>query len=388
MWRSKRLDLLPPYLFVEIDRNKRAAIAAGRDVIDFGVGDPDQPTPQFIIETMSKAIHLAKNHQYALGAGSPVFRETVASYFLKRFGVSLDPDGEVLGLLGSKEGIMHLPTGVIDPGDVVLIPEPGYPVYVGGTIFAGGECHTMPLRAENGWLPVLSDIPSEVLGRTKLMYLNYPNNPTSACATLSFFEEAVAFAREHGILIAQDAAYCDLYFDPSVKPASILQVEGAKEVAIELHSLSKTFNMTGWRVAFAVGNREALASLGKVKNNADSGIFGAIQEAAVVALSNLDHPEVVAQMESYRRRRDILVSALNGAGWDVTGPLATFYVWAKCPGGVDSMTVAKRILDEADTVVIPGAGFGPCGEGFVRFALTVDEERTREAGERIGKLVW
>jgi LL-diaminopimelate aminotransferase len=220
------------------------------------------------------------------------------------------------------------------------------------------------------------------------MYLNYPNNPTSACATPAFFERAVTFAREHDVLIAQDAAYCDLYFDESVKPASILQVDGAKDVAIELHSLSKTFNMTGWRVAFAVGNREALASLGKVKNNADSGIFGATQEAAIEALSNLDHAEVRAQMESYRRRRDILIGSLKEAGWEVTAPLATFYVWAKCPGGADSMTVAKRVLDEADVVVIPGAGFGPCGEGYVRFALTVDEGRTKEAGERIGKLAW
>ena len=245
MWRSKRLGKLPPYLFVEIDRNKRAAIEAGRDVIDFGVGDPDQPTPKFIIERMSKAIHDAKNHQYALGAGSPKLRETIAAYFAKRFGVTLDPNGEVLTLLGSKEGIAHLPTGVIDPGDVVLIPEPGYPVYIGGTIFAGGECHTMALSEENGWLPVPEDIPAEVRRRAKLMYLNYPNNPTSACATLEFFERAVAFARYNEILIAQDAAYCDLYFDESVRPASILQVDGAKEVAIELHQLSKTFNMTG-----------------------------------------------------------------------------------------------------------------------------------------------
>jgi len=388
MWRSKRLDSLPPYLFVEIDRNKRAAIQAGRDVIDFGVGDPDQPTPGFIVERMSTAIRNPRNHQYALGAGSPRFRQTITDYFAKRFDVALDPDGEVLGLLGSKEGIAHLPTGVIDPGDVVLIPEPGYPVYVGGTVFAGGECHTMALSEENGWLPVLQDVPSDICRRARLMYLNYPNNPTSACATISFFENAVAFAQKHDILIAQDAAYCDLYFDPSVRPASILQVDGAKDVAIELHSLSKTFNMTGWRVAFAVGNRDALASLAKVKNNADSGIFGAIQEAAIEALCHLDHPEIRAQLESYRRRRDILVGSLKEAGWTVTAPLATFYVWAKCPNGIDSMTVAKRILDRTDVVVVPGVGFGPCGEGYVRFALTVDEQRTKQAEKRLAKLRW
>jgi len=388
MWRSTRLDKLPPYLFLEIDRKKREAIAKGRDVIDFGVGDPDQPTHAFILDRMSKAIHTAKNHKYALGAGSPEFRGTVVDYFGKRLGVALDPDGEVLALLGSKEGIAHLPTGVLDPGDVALIPEPGYPVYVGGTIFAGGECHTMPLSESTGWLPVLEEIPLAVCKRAKLMYLNYPNNPTSACATREFFKRAVAFAKEHEILIAQDAAYCDVYLDESVKPASILQVDGAKDVAIELHSLSKTFNMTGWRVAFAVGNREALASLAKVKNNADSGIFGAVQEAGMAALSNLDHPDVRGQMESYRRRRDILVGGLNEAGWDVTPPKATFYVWAKCPGGLGSMTVASRILDEADAVVIPGAGFGPCGEGYVRFALTVNEDRTRQAAERIAKLSW
>ncbi len=388
MWQAERLSQLPPYLFVEIDRKKREAIAAGRDVIDFGVGDPDQPTPRFLVDRMAEAIRKPANHRYAFGAGSLDFRRTVAEFFHRRFGVRLDPNGEIVALLGSKEGIAHLPTAVVNPGETVLVPEPGYPVYVGGTIFAGGTCHTMPLTESNGWLPVLEDIPKEVRRRAKLMYLNYPNNPTGACAPLSFFERAVAFAREHRILIAQDAAYSELYFDRDDPPPSVLQVDGAKEVAIEMHSLSKTFNMTGWRVAFAVGNREALAALAKVKSNADSGVFGAIQETAIEALNGLDRAEITGQFESYRRRRDVIVAGLREAGWSVTAPRATFYVWARCPAGHDSMSVASRLLDEADVVVVPGAGFGPCGEGYVRLAMTVDEDRTREAARRIARMSW
>ena len=429
MWQADRLSQLPPYLFVQIDRDKRAALAAGRDVIDFGIGDPDQPTPEFIVDRMAGAIRDPSNHQYALGVGSVEFRTSVAEFFEKRFGVSLDPDQEIISLLGSKEGIAHLPIAVVNPGETVLIPEPGYPVYVGGTIFAGGRCHAMPLLESNGWLPDLAAIPADVCRSAKLMYLNYPNNPTAACAPLSFFERAVAFARKHHLLIAQDAAYSELFFDPNVKPPSILQVDGARDVAIELHSFSKSFNMTGWRIAFAVGNAEALASLAKVKNNVDSGAFAAVQCAAVAALRGIDRPEIKSQIDSYRRRRDILVAGLNEGGWSVTPPQATFYVWAKCPSGLkhsptsrcgtplssplgnpstcgaprglkpgarethtgnapDSMAVASRILDEADVVVIPGAGFGPAGEGYVRFALTVDESRTAEAVRRIVQLSW
>lgn len=387
MWTAKRLSELPPYLFVEIDRRKREAIAAARDVIDFGVGDPDQPTHAFIVERMATAIRERANHRYALGAGSPEFRQAVARFFEQRYRVRLDPNGEILALLGSKEAIGHLPTAVVNPGDTVLVPEPGYPVYTSGAVFAGSRCHYMPLRESNGWLPVLDDIPTDIRQSAKLMYLNYPNNPTAACATLGFFERAAAFAREHGILLVQDAAYNEMYFDPAVRPPSILQVAGAKETAIELHSLSKTFNMTGWRIGFAVGNREALAALAKVKNNIDSGVFGAVQQAGIAALEGIDRPEIAAQFESYRRRRDILIGSLREAGWSVTPSSATFYVWARPPGespaACDSMKVVTRLLDEVNIVSIPGIGFGPSGEGYVRFALTVDEERTREAARRI-----
>jgi LL-diaminopimelate aminotransferase len=385
-WSADRLSQLPPYLFFEIDRKKREAIEAGRDVIDFGVGDPDCPTPGFVIDAMTEAIRDPANHRYALGTGMPVFRRAAADFLARRYGVDIDPKSEVVALLGSKEGIGHLPIGVVNPGETVLVPEPGYPVYVSGTIFAGGVCHTMPLREENGWLPVLGEIPPEVRRRAKLMWLNYPNNPTTAIAALSFFEEAIAFGRKHDILIAQDAPYSELYFGNP--PPSILQVDGARDVAVEFHSLSKTFNMTGWRMAFAVGNRDALAALAKVKSNLDSGVFQAVQYAGIAALKGIDRPEVQDQVAVYRRRRDVLVGGLREAGWPITPPEATFYVWAKVPAGHDSMTVATRALDEADTVVIPGAGFGPCGEGYVRFSLTVSEERTREAVERMAKIAW
>ena len=383
---ADRLSQLPPYLFVEVDRKKREAIAAGRDVIDFGVGDPDHPTPGFILDRMAEAIRDPNNHKYALGVGSQAFREGVAAFFARRYGVTLDPAREVVALLGSKEGIGHLPVAVVNPGDTVLVPQPGYPVYVSGTVLAGGVCHIMPLREEHGWLPVLDDVPPDVRDRAKLMHLNYPNNPTGAVAPLSFFERAVAFAREHDILIAHDAPYAELYFDDP--PPSILQVDGAKDVCIEFHSLSKTFNMTGWRVAFAVGNPEVLAALAKVKSNMDSGMFGAIQQAGVAALEGLDRPEIKQLMAGYRTRRDLLISGLREVGWPVTPPSATFYVWAKLPPGTDSRGAAARLLDEADVVVVPGAGMGPTGEGFVRFSLTMPEERTREAVARIARMSW
>lgn len=385
-WSAERLSRLPAYLFVETDRRKREALAAGRDVIDFGVGDPDLPTPGFIVERMAEAIRRPEHHRYAPSAGTAEFRRAAAEYLEERFGVRLDAETEVLSLIGTKEGLGHLPTAVVNPGEVVLVPEPGYPVYAAGAVFAGGSCHTMALTSERGWLPRLEDIPPAVARRARLMYLNYPNNPTGACASRAFYEEAVAFAREYGILIAQDAPYCELAFE--TPPESILQVPGAKEAAIEFHSLSKTFHMTGWRVGFAVGNREALAALAKVKSNLDSGVFAAIQEAGVTALRNRAHPEVRGLVAMYRRRRDVLVGGLRVAGWPVEPPPATFFVWARCPGGRDSQSVARRLLDECDVVAIPGAGFGACGEGYVRFALTVGEERIAEAARRIGKLTW
>lgn len=386
MQTANRLTQLPPYLFVDIDRKKRAAIDAGRDVIDFGVGDPDQPTPDFIVNRMAEAIRTPAHHRYALGIGMVEFRKAVASYFAKRFDVKLDADREVMALLGSKEGLGHLPTAVVNAGEVVLVPDPGYPVYEGGSIFAGAVCHRMPLRKDTDWLPVLEDIPEEVCQQATLMFLNYPNNPTAAVATMEFYERAVAFARRHEILLAHDAAYSELYFDDP--PHSILEINGAKDVCVEFHSLSKTFNMTGWRCAFVVGQPDVLAALAKVKSNLDSGMFGAVQCAGIEALKHIDSDFTRVQREMYRTRRDVLVGALTSHGWTVESPSATFYVWAKCPDGSDSIGTAMRILDEADVVVIPGNGFGSYGEGYVRFALTVPKNRTAQAVERISRLSW
>ena len=385
-WHAERLSHLPAYLFVEIDRKKRDAIAAGRDVIDFGVGDPDRPTPAFIQDSAIEAVRDPANHRYASSIGLATTRAAFAEFFSRRFDVALDPRSEVMVLLGGKEGIGHLPTAVVNPGETVLVPEPGYPVYESGAVFAGALSHVMPLAQKNGWLPDFDRIPLSTARRAKLMWLNYPNNPTAAVAPLSFFEQAVTFAREHGILIAQDAAYSELYFgDP---PPSILQVDGAKDVAIEFHSLSKTFNMTGWRMAFAVGNADALAALAKVKSNLDSGVWQVVQHAGATAIEGIDRAEVREQVVIYRGRRDLLAKGLSQAGWSVTPPEATIYVWAACPGGANSMQVANRLLDEADVVAIPGAGFGAAGEGFIRFALTVPEERTSEAMRRVAQLVW
>ncbi len=384
--RANRLSKLPPYLFVAIDRMKRAAIEEGRDVIEFGIGDPDLPTHDFIINRMSDAIRDPRNHRYSPSIGCVEFREAAARYLSDRFGVSVDPQTEVVSLLGSKEGVGHLPTAIVNPGDVVLVPSPGYPVYTSGTIFANGEVYTVPLRSEDGWLPRLDEIPVDVLKRARLLFLNYPNNPTAACATLEFFERAVAFGRKHDILVAHDAAYADIFFgDP---PPSILQIDGAKETCIEFHSLSKTFNMTGWRVAFAAGHAETLAALAAVKSNLDSGIFRAVQMTAIEALTRFNGPEVKDQIGIYRRRLDVLLAGLRAAGWEAESPDATFFAWVRCPEGYDAMQVAEKMLAVADVVVVPGSGFGPTANQFVRFALTVDEARTQEAVERIAKISW
>ncbi len=385
-WQADRLSKLPTYLFVDIDAKKRAAIEAGRDVIDFGIGDPDQPTPGFIVDRLREAAGDPANHRYASTLGMSELRQAIAEFFQRRYGVTLDPEREVLSLIGAKEGIGHLPTAVVNPGDVVLVPEPGYPVYESGAVLTGARHHVMPLNEKRSWLPDFGEIPVDVARAARLMWLNYPNNPTTAVAPLSFFEEAVGFGRRHKLLIAQDAAYNDVFFE--TPPPSILQVEGAKETAIEFHSLSKTFNMTGWRIAFLVGNADAIAALAKVKSNLDSGIFQAIQHAGVAALGGMDGPEVVDQIAMYRRRRDVLVGGLREAGWSVTKPEATIYVWARCPDGLGSMAAASRLLDEADVVAIPGVGFGSAGEGFLRFALTVPKDRTSAAVARLARMRW
>ncbi|MCG8406309.1 MAG: LL-diaminopimelate aminotransferase [Phycisphaerales bacterium] len=386
--RATRLDQLPPYLFIEIDKKKREAIQAGKDVIDFGVGDPDRPTPKFIIDRMAEAIYDPENHPYALGSGMPSFRRTAAEFLDRRFGVKVDPDSEVLALIGTKEGLGHLPLAVLNPGEVALVPSPGYPVYESSTIFAGGIPHVMPLTESRGFLPDLDEISIDVLDKTRLMFINYPNNPTAAVAGLDFYEKCVALAKKHDFIICSDSAYTELYFDEQDRPHSILEVPGAKDVAIEMHSLSKTYNMTGWRVAFAAGHADILAALGKIKGNMDSGIFNAIQHAGIAALQGTDRPEILGIRKLYRERRDLLVSGLREAGFQVEPPRATFYVWSRCPQGYDSMACATKILEEAAIVAIPGIGFGKPGDAYVRFALTVEQERISEATRRLAGLSW
>lgn len=385
--RSDRLAALPPYLFAEIDRKKRTAREAGRDIIDFGVGDPDQPTHAFIIACMQQAVTRPENHPYPLGGGSPAFRRAIAAFFEKRYAVDLDPNRELLALIGSKEGIGHLPLALVNPGQAVIVPSPGYPVYRASTIFAGGQPYTLELTEAGGWLPDFATIPAAVARDAVLMFLNYPNNPTAATATLAFYERAVEFARRHNILIAQDAAYNDLYLGDN-PPPSILQVPGARDVAIEFHSASKTFNMTGWRIGFVAGNGEAIAALGSIKANLDSGVFAAIQEAACEAYANLDRPELSQMRELYRARARAFCDGLRKLGFRAAPPEATFYVWAGVPAGYDSMTVCTRLLDEADVVGVPGVGFGPTGEGYVRFALNVSVDRLQTAIERMAAIRW
>jgi len=350
-----------------------------------GIGDPDRPTPDFIIDELRRAASDPKNHKYALDRGLPELRLAFSQWFEKRFGVLLNPDKEILPLIGAKEGIAHLPLSIINPGDVVLIPEPCYPPYVSGTIFAGGKPYYLPLTSDNRFLPDLDGIPQEIAQKAKMLYLNYPNNPTAAAADLEFFQRAVDFAQRNKILIAQDAAYSEIYFDEP--PPSILEVEGAKEVAVEFHSLSKTFNMTGWRLGFVVGNPSSVRALSEIKTNIDSGVFQAIQYAGIAAYQGYERPWRQKLLATYRARRDVLVNGLKSLGWEVPQPPATFYVWIPLPEGISSLDLASMLLDKADIVVTPGIGFGPSGEGFVRAAFTVDEGRIKEALTRLPRVV-
>ena len=381
--KSERLQKLPPYLFAEIDRKKKAAIAAGKDVINLGVGDPDRPTPRPIIESLQKNVEVGSYHQYALDQGAPELRQSIASFFQKRYGIALDPASEILPLIGSKEGLAHFPLAVLNPGDIALVPDPCYPVYRSSSMFVGADVYTMPLLPELGFLPDLDAIPADVFARARLMFLNYPNNPTAGMADRPFFEKVVALAHKYGFVIAQDAAYNEMYYD---KPAlSILEIPGAKEVSVEFHSLSKTFNMTGWRVGFAVGNSAIVGALGQVKANTDSGIFTAIQMAAKTALDQYDELTQPIR-ELYRERRDAFVGAMRKAGWNVPTPQSTFYVWIPCPAGISSTEMSGRLLDEASVVMTPGLGFGRTADGFIRAALTVETPRLLEAVDRISSL--
>ncbi len=384
--KAERLRRLPPYLFQEIDRLKAELTARGVDVINLGVGDPDLPTPKHIIESLQRNAEDPVNHQYPSYSGMNDFKGSVARWYKSRFGVDLDPEKEVLTLIGSKEGIAHLPLACINPGDVALVPSPAYPVYDIATMFAGGESHFMPLLHKNGFLPDLDAIPAETARRARVMFINYPNNPTGATADKGFFEKVVEFGRENDIMICHDAAYTEMGFD-GYRPMSFLEVDGAKEVGIEFHSLSKTYNMTGWRLGFAVGNADVIGALGQVKSNIDSGAFNAVQWAGITALES-DQQCVAEMQQIYQERRDILIDGLKSANLNPTPPKATFYVWCPTPPGYTSKAFSSLLLKEAGIVTTPGSGFGEPGEGYIRMALTVNKERIREAVERIKKLAF
>lgn len=379
---ADRINSLPPYLFAAIDKAKAEAVKKGVDVINLSIGDPDLPTPPHIVEAMKKSLNNPARHRYPSYEGMLSFRTAAAKWYKKTLNVDVAPEDEVLTLIGSKEGIAHIPLAFLNPGDISLVPDPAYPVYNIGSILADGKPYKMPLLSENDFLPDLDAIPSNIAKKAKLMFINYPNNPTSAIASLKFFEEVVDFANENEIIVIHDNAYSEMTYD-GYKAPSFLNVSGAKDVGIEVHSLSKTYNMTGWRLGFAVGNRDILAGLGKVKTNVDSGAFEAVQEAGITALTGPQ--DCVHEMNAiYKERRDALLVGLGELGLPVKPPKATFYVWAHVNGS--SSEFAKLLLEKAGIVATPGAGFGEFGEGYVRFALTQSVERINEAVDRMRKL--
>lgn len=377
---ANRINLLPPYLFVEIDRLKQELKAAGKDIIDLGIGDPDLPSPQPVIDELKRTVDFPENHKYPSSMGLPEFRQEAAKWFKERFNVELDPNSEILPVLGSKEAIGHTPLAFINPGDVVLIPNPAYPVYHSGTIFAGGIPYEMPLLEENGFLPDFAAIPTHVLKTAKLMFINYPNNPTGATCDLKFLKKAVDFCRENDIILCQDAAYTEMC-QVDAAP-SLMQIEGAKDIGIEFHSMSKSFNMTGWRVGFTVGNSKVLQALSKIKANLDSGVFNPVQMAGIASL-NLGESFKSQLNAVYEDRRNALVDGLNALGWKTPKPKGTFYVWIPVPPGYTSREMSMLLLKEASIICTPGNGFGSYGEGYIRMALTVCTDRLKEAVERI-----
>ena len=381
---SKKISELPPYLFLEIDKAKRRARAEGRDIIDFGIGDPDQPTLRHIIEALYQAAQDPANHRYALDQGMPVLRRAIEGWYKRRFDINLNPDTEILPLIGSKEGIAHFPVAFLNEGDYTLVPDPCYPPYKGGTILAGGKPYLMPLLEFNDFLPDLKKIPLSIRKKAKIIYINYPNNPTGASADKTFYKEVVKFAKDNKLIVVSDLAYSEMSYD-GYRPPSFLEVEGAKDVAIEFHSLSKTYNMTGWRVGWACGNHQLVSALAKVKSNIDSGIFSALQLAGIAALEGpQDH--IARMCAMYQERRNVLAKGLEALGWQARLNKATFYVWIKLPKKTDSVKFCAYLLEKANIVVTPGIGFGKCGEGYIRMALTVPEERINEALERLKKL--
>jgi len=378
---AERVGQLPVYLFIKLENMRNKALSEGKDVINLGVGDPDIPTPDFIVKKMQQAVTRPQNHVYPSNYGTMDFREAAVAWMKRRFGVELDAASEVMSIIGSKEGLGHLPFAYINPGDVSLIPSLAYPVYNNCTILAGGEVHRMPLTRENHFIPDLEAIPLDVRKKAKLLFINYPNNPTAAVADKEFFKKVVAFAREYNIIVCHDAAYSEMTFD-GYRPPSFLEVEGAKDVAIEFHSLSKTFRMTGWRIGFVAGNAEIIKGLFKIKSNIDSGAFGAIQEAAIEAMEDGD-AAIKELTEVYGQRRDVFVQGLQKLGWQVESPKATFYVWARPPGDVDDELAVEKLISEAYIVAAPGSGYGEDGRGFIRFALTVPIPRLEEALKRL-----
>ncbi len=378
---SERLEKIPPYLFAEIDRKIAEAKAKGYDIISLSIGDPDTPTLQPVVEEMHRAIDDSKNHDYPPYNGTKQFREAAAAWMKKRFGVDVDPDTEVLANIGSKETIAHVFFAYVDKGDYTLVPDPGYPVYHNATVFAGGTPYAMPLLEENGFLPDFDKIPEDIAKKSKLMFLNYPNNPTGAVADLEFWKKAVAFCKKYDILLCSDMAYSEMTYD-GYKAPSVLEVEGAKDVALEFYSHSKSYNMTGWRVGFVCGNKDAVKALGTIKNNIDSGTFKAIQQAASTAFT-IDQSYIDRLNGMYQERRDVMEKGLRELGWDIKPSKATFYIWIPTPNGKSSEEFATELLEKAHVVVPPGNGYGKCGEGYIRIALTKDVDTIKKALQRI-----
>ncbi len=378
---SKRLDRLAPYPFVEISRIIAEKKAAGADVVTFGIGDPDLPTPSHIVERLVQASYEPPNHRYPETDGLPELRRAIAGWYSSRFGVTLDPDTEVLPLIGAKEGIGHVALCFLDPGDTALVPDPAYPVYGVGTMFAGAESYPMPLVEENGWLPDLEAIPQVVAGDARVMWLNYPNNPTAGIADEAYYRKVVDFARRNDIAVLHDAAYSEVVYDGYRAP-TFLEVEGAREVGIEFHSLSKCFNMTGWRIGMAVGNADMIKALFRIKSNLDSGIPQAIQEMAIEALSGSQKP-IAENNAIYQRRRDKLVDVLTKMGLRVTPPKACLYIWARVPEGYTSAGFAQSLLEDLTIVVTPGSSYGQYGEGYIRLSLTTPDDQVDKGVERL-----
>jgi len=382
---ARRLERLPPYLFAQLERKIDEKRAAGMDVISLGIGDPDTPTPAMVVEAMRDHCARPDTHRYPSNRGRRSFRDAIAAFYDTRFGVSLDPETEILPALGAKEAIANLNFALLDPGDVALASDPGYPVYTNGPIIAGAEPVAMPLLPELGFQPDLDAIPADVVSRAKLVYVNYPNNPTGAVIEDDFFERLVAFARRHDIIVVHDNAYSEITYDGYVAP-SFLETPGAKDVGIEVFSLSKTYNMTGWRSGAVVGNADLVGAYWQLKTNMDSGMFDAVQEASVAALLS-DQSSVAEMNEIYRRRRDTLVDALRSIGLQVSAPKGTIYLWTRVPEGQTSAGFCERVLEEAAVVISPGSAYGAAGEGFVRMSLTIDDARLNEAAERIATLL-